>query len=127
MLYELGGAKFPKKVDNLIENYLSDRKIRVAKENGTIEAAYSRRCPQGSNFGSVLWNVIFNTALRLNLGDDIYLQAYTDFFLLVVSDVGIQKLKRTTDEALRRLVEWSRKKLQFSADKTQRCSSQKAI
>lgn len=81
-MYELGEAKCPKNLFKLVENYLHDGKILVVKKSVTIAAECSRGCPRESNSGPLLWIIICSTALRLNLGENVHLQAYADDYLL---------------------------------------------
>lgn len=70
----------------LTKSFLNDRKISYIKIGATIKKVCSRGCPQSSNFESLLWNVVNNSALQLQLRNSIYIHEYSDDFIAIVAD-----------------------------------------
>lgn len=60
---------------------VSCRIARSYDRNGVkVRRQHSKDCPKGSNSGPLLWNIVNNTALRMQLGNDVYFEAYADDF-----------------------------------------------
>lgn len=86
----------------------------VSTGNGTIMR------PQGSISRPLLWNILCDSALRLNLGDSAHIQAYEDDFLVIVGYHNPDVLRFKANAALNTLADWSTNiKLQFCPVKTQ--------
>lgn len=79
----------------LIYNYFSNRKICIEKKVMDI----TQGVPQGSILGPVLWNVLFNTVLDINIPGSGFTMAYADDLALVVTAKDKQNLIENGNEA----------------------------
>ncbi|UYV69881.1 hypothetical protein LAZ67_7001080 [Cordylochernes scorpioides] len=51
----------------------------------TVSRRVSKGCPQGSVIGPFLWNIVFDELLTLDYRNNVFLQAYADDLVVVVS------------------------------------------
>lgn len=65
ILYALKQAKISKKLYNIIESYLNERKAELTSNEILVSIEPDNGCPQGSCSGPGLWKVIFNTLLEI--------------------------------------------------------------
>lgn len=68
----------------LVGSYLKERKVVLRFGGGVAEKVVSKGCPQGSILGPLLWNVLFNGLLELDMGD-AEVVAYADDAVVVVN------------------------------------------
>lgn len=119
ILYNIGRTGCPRNVYELVKSFLGNRKVVYQTVAERLEHCYSKGCPQGSNSGPLYWNVIANTALNLDLGEGVLIQAYADDFVILVGGENAHQCGLRAQVALGRLEEWSREcKLQFAPQKT---------
>lgn len=89
---------------NLTDRKLPEGEISDIWENGAkIIKQYTRGCSQVSNSGPVLWNVVSNSSLQLDLGEKTYIQAYADDFILSVTEDWRDTLQIKAKEMLKAL------------------------
>lgn len=120
VLFQLGTKNCPANIYAMFKSFLSDRKVTYECEDFVIRHEYNKGCPQGSNSGPTLWNVVADSALELDLGSHTTIQAYADDFLVVVGASGRQTIEAEANRALKKLEEWSsRFKLNFAEEKSQ--------
>lgn len=101
----------------LISNYFTNRRIQIeAKEIMKTGAGV----PQGSVLGPLLWNVLYDGVLRLDLGMDVATVAYADDLALVVCANGKEALIGRVNGSLRRIAGWMEtNKLRLAPEKTE--------
>lgn len=88
MLDQLGEVNCPENLYKLTESFVRNREVTYEKNGANVTKKYTRGFSQGNNLGPLLWNVVSDPALRLDLGKNTYMKAYTDDFILVVSEKG---------------------------------------
>lgn len=103
IISELKKREIPNYLINLIENYFCGRKIVISKEE-TMEMTAG--VPQGSVLGPVLWNVLYDGVLRLNLMKSAITYAYADDLILMVEAQDSRELMFRMDESLESIAEW---------------------
>lgn len=84
-------------------DYLRDRRIRLC--DGTMLEVASG-VPQGSVVGPVLWNILYDGVLRLELREGAQLVGYADDLALVVTARKERELVEITNDSLRRISAW---------------------
>lgn len=102
---------------NLVEEYFTDRKVKVGK--GTtipIDAGV----PQGSVIGPTLWNVLYDGVLDLAWMRGVTAIAYADDLALMIEAEDIPDLVFKANESLEQIDEWmKRMELQLAPQKTE--------
>jgi len=68
---------------NLTKNYFSKRRATMAKNNMKLERAVSKGCPQGSCLGPGMWNIFYNSLLKLKITSSTKIIAFADDLLLL--------------------------------------------
>lgn len=120
ILAELGKIGCSTNLYKLTQNFLSDREIQYVKNGAKIRKLYSKGCPQGSNLGPLLRNIVSNSALNLQLENNSMIQTYADDFIVIVVERIKYGTERHAVEVLKSLDDWSKKvKLQFCHKLTQ--------
>lgn len=75
-LYQLREAGYSTNLYEFLTRLLSTKKIRIWKESSPVIKRNSIDCPQFSTLEPLLWHILCNTAFRLDLRKQIYLQSY---------------------------------------------------
>lgn len=104
----------------LLKSYLSERTVSFSWNGARAQKELTKGCPQGSILGPLLWNVMFETLLKADIGEQNELIAYADDLLIVVQGRSRVDLEVRTQGALNKVVAWSSlAKLTFSQSKSQ--------
>lgn len=77
----------------LVGSYLNERKVVLKVGGGVAEKVVSNGCPQGSILGPLLWTVLFNGLLELDMGE-AEVVAYADDALVVVDAETMTEVER---------------------------------
>lgn len=112
---------FPGYIQNIIGGYLSDRRIVwIGNDGGKRSKTVERGVPQGSVLGPLLWNITFDSVLRMPTPADCEIICYADDTLIIV---GGKDIEEAIDKAniigniIARKVKWMG--LQVAANKTE--------
>ena len=68
----------PRNIYRLIENYLSERKAVIESETINVMRTQSCGACQGSISGPLLWNILYDDIMRLELPKGVSIQCYAD-------------------------------------------------
>lgn len=83
-----------------------------------MEREATKGCPQGSILGPILWNVVFNGILELDVGDGEII-AYADDAAVVVQAESRKAMQEKLEGMAEKLVVWTESmKLELSLKKT---------
>ena len=91
-LAALYGKNIPNYLLELIRNYFKDRVLIYDTNDGRETYAVSARGPQISVLGPILWNVMYDGVLRLNLPKGSRTIRFTDDILLVIRAKHLEEL-----------------------------------
>ena len=94
-------CNIPKNLFYIICNYFENREIYFDCGSTLLSRPASIGCPQGSVLGPLLWNVVMDTLLRLNLPEGCRLLAYADDATLIVEGDTQSELLLRANSALR--------------------------
>ena len=67
----------------LTKNYFSKRRATMERNNIKLERAVSKGCPQGSCLGPGMWNIFYNSLLKLKFTSSTIIIAFVDDLLLL--------------------------------------------
>ncbi|XP_045458125.1 uncharacterized protein LOC123668438 [Melitaea cinxia] len=110
----------PSNIYGLVLDYTTDRTVTLDYAGARVSKPMTKGCIQGSTCGPILWNVILDELLELELPSGCRIQAFADDVLLIVAAKDPLSLQDTTNQALHAIVSWGRGvKLTFSPQKTQ--------
>lgn len=85
-----------------------------------IQRRIDKGCPQGSVLGPLLWNLVLDGLLRIDLPEEVTILAFADDTVLLVQGDSRRVMERRLQEAITQLEAWAvEARLQFSARKTQ--------
>lgn len=113
---ELKRRRIPLYMQNLLESYLEDREIAVDGKSSKVTAGV----PQGSVLGPTLWNILYNGALRIDLGEGTTTIGFADDLAILVRGGDRQHLEHRADLALTRITKWMEEhKLELAPEKTE--------
>lgn len=101
---------------NFVKEYFNERTILVGKEPRKI----TQGVPQGSVLGPLLWNVLYNGILKLELPTGCTTVAYADDLALVVKADEMEDVVTRGNWAIHEISKWLEKqKLALAAEKTE--------
>lgn len=101
-------AKFrvPEYIQMIIRDYLSDRLLKYDTENGTKNYQISGGVPQGSVLGPLLWNIMYDAVLRLQLPEEAKIIGFADDIAVVVTAKFTEEVTRICNEAIDIVRQW---------------------
>lgn len=109
----------PQNLHQLIQSYLTGRRVQLDLLNASASKSMSKGCVQGSVCGPTFWNLILDSLLEMDLPTGCHIQAYADDVMLLVSRATCGEVQSSANAALDLISEWgSSVKLTFSPAKT---------
>ena len=101
---------------NIISDYFKDRMLDMGKVSRIMEMGV----PQGSVIGPLLWNILYDGVLRLDLGCEVTVIGFADDLAIVVRSRFRDHLILRADIALRKIDKWLRENgLSLAPEKTE--------
>ncbi|XP_068148345.1 uncharacterized protein [Drosophila tropicalis] len=105
---------------NLICSYFRDRVLLYDTAAGPRKHTITGGVPQGSVIGPTLWNVMYDTVLRLDMPTDTRIVGFVDDIAIVTVAKDIQQAEENTNAAVFRILEWMEaNSLSIAAHKTE--------
>lgn len=90
--------RIPAYLRKVIEDYLRDRTIRWSGSNSAVnEWKVSCGVPQGSVLGPLLWNLAYDTVLRIELPVGVHVVCYADDTLIVATGENVEETMRLAE------------------------------
>lgn len=100
----------------IIKDYFTDREIGI----DGYDRKMSCGVPQGSVIGPILWNIVYNGVLELNLGKEVRQIAYADDLILIITAKTEDELEFLASRSVQAVESWMRKhELELAAEKTE--------
>lgn len=99
----------PKDIYRVLLDYCSGRKVFFQVGQDKLARDVSRGCPQGSILGPLLWNILFNGLLEVDLPQGCVTVAYADDATLLVRGDTRLDLEQKGQIAARALEAWCRR------------------
>ncbi|XP_068158505.1 uncharacterized protein [Drosophila tropicalis] len=101
-------------------DYFRDRVLLYDTAAGPRKHTITGGVPQGSVIGPTLWNVMYDTVLRLDMPTDTRIVGFADDIAIVTVSKDIQQAEENTNAAVFRILEWMEaNSLSIAAHKTE--------
>lgn len=91
---------------NIVVDYLSDRVLLYKTDRGMERYNITAGVPQGSVLGPLLWNIMYDGLLNLDLPKGATIIGYADDVALVISHELPQALEIIANDSLNRCDRW---------------------
>jgi len=109
----------PRNLYNLTKNYFSKRRATMATNNIKLERAVSKGCPQGSCLGPGMWNIFYNSLLKLKFTSSTKIIAFADDLLLLTRGETVSEIENIANLELTKISTWAREnKFRFNEKKS---------
>ena len=119
ILNALRDFQCPKNMYELTRSYLSDRRCTLSVNTVEMERNISKGCPQGSCCGPGLWNIQYDSLLKLNYKQCTKVIAYADDLLVLVKGDNTLEIENRANIELGKISSWAKQnKIIFNKDKT---------
>lgn len=109
---EMEKKMIPKYLIRIIKSYLDNRKIVLDEIRMDLTAGV----PQGSVTAAVLWNVLYDGVLRLQMPEGVHLTAYADDLAMLVIAKNEETLENTANISINKICNMG---LQLVPEKTE--------
>ena len=112
--------KVPDYLLRMIDDYMSDRWVIYQGDKWSLKEEMTCGAPQGSRVGPLVWNVMYDDFLRMDLPAGTSIIGFADdaLVLCVADDVRILELR--INESLRRAKRWlDSRGLKMASEKTE--------
>lgn len=96
----------PKYLVTLVRSYFKNRRLLYDTNSGQRVYLITGGVPQGSVLGPLLWNIMYDGLLRLELPLGAELIAFADDALLIVVGKHLEDIQRIAEESCDRIQEW---------------------
>jgi len=93
----------PNYLRQIFNSYFQGRTAETQAGNNNVEVQVTCGVPQGSVVGPLLWNVAYDSVLRLQLPAGTELLGFADDTMVIVSGATIMELEQKTNETLNRV------------------------
>ncbi|KAJ3663136.1 hypothetical protein Zmor_007445 [Zophobas morio] len=87
----MGHWDIPGYLKEIIADYFTKRHITGSYGQ---KIGISCEVPQGSIIGPLIWNIVYDSILQLNMGPNSTIIAYADDLVLIVADKEMNKVER---------------------------------
>jgi hypothetical protein len=103
ILKSLQDSGCPKNLFYLVKSYLNERSAILSTNSIKKERPISRGCPQGSCCGPGLWNIQYNSLLKLNFVKQTKAIAFADDLILVTRGKTVTEAENFTNTELSKI------------------------
>ncbi len=98
--------KVPEYLLKTLDSYFKDRVLVYDSEDGPKEYNITSGVPQGSVLGPILWNVMYNNVLNLQIPDGVEIIGFADDIAIVVSAKHLDEIEMVANETISIVKNW---------------------
>lgn len=110
----------PRNLYLLMQDYLSNRNVKIIESAGEVHKVVSKGCPQGSVLGPCLWNLIFDELINLISTWGCEPIAYADDLVVLIQGRSRLDLQQKAQDIVIKIESWClERRLQLSPTKTE--------
>lgn len=96
----------PTYLRKILASYLSQRKLKYNSDEGTKYYDVTAGVPQGSVLGPLLWNIMYDGILRLELPEKTTIVGFADDIAIVVTAKHIHEIEAAINAAVAKIKNW---------------------
>lgn len=90
----------------ILDSYFEDRVLEYDTEDGPREYNITAGVPQGSVLGPILWNVMYDSVLKLRIPDGANVIGFADDIAIVVSAKHLYEIEMIANEVIAIVKDW---------------------
>lgn len=110
----------PRYISNLVKSYFKERVLLYETVSGVQSYTVTGGVPQGSVLGPMLWNIMYDAVLKLELPEGARTIGFADDVAIVVVGKYIEQVTQVANEAVAEIRRWlTSVGLQMAAHKTE--------
>lgn len=98
--------KVPEYLIAMTASYLSERTLVFTTAEGAEEVEVTRGVPQGSVLGPLLWNIMFDDLLRLDMPEGTEVLCYADDTIVIATGLALEAVRDRTTLATEKIISW---------------------
>ena len=120
IIQNLQKSNCPAYLTKLIASFLNNRKAELRLEDSRLSVDISQGCPQGSTLSPLLWNIVINDVLKINLPSGMKIQAFADDLVISLTGINKSHMEASIQKACDDTINWGKSvHLTFSSQKTE--------
>ncbi|GBP54612.1 Retrovirus-related Pol polyprotein from type-1 retrotransposable element R1 [Eumeta japonica] len=106
IMQALRGKNVPEYLCRIVASYFTGRVLKYDTKNGPKEYDITRGVPQGSVLAPLLWKIIYDGLLRLNILRCVKLVAYADDIAIMIVAKHLDEIRRLFDITFEQVNRW---------------------
>ena len=106
MIEALKRFEIPEHLMRMIQSYLTERVLMYEITDGTRRKQLTSGAAQGYILGPNLWNIAYDSILRMVMPEGAHLSGYVDVTVAVIAARDIEKVQWKLNQVMRHVIRW---------------------